>query len=159
TMSIGDRSYLLMSATVLDASGRPAAHGATVVIAIDATSIVELATRVAWTLLAISYVLLLLVGWSTWRQVSHSLATRMNPISTQLRAGSVEDSIELFPADSHEMRELADSVATYIKRTLEQQELSEQRHRRLIELSPDAVFICSSTGIRFSNSAGLSLAG
>ncbi len=158
-LSLGDRAYLLVMATVFDPSGAPAAHGVAVVAGIDATSIVHQAARTAWTLLAISYALLVVVGWMIWRQVSLSLATRMSAITTQLRAGTAEDAAELLAADGQELRELADSVSMYIKRTLEQQELSDERHRRLVELSPDGVFICSAAGIRFANSAALTLAG
>ena len=77
----------------------------------------------------------------------------MKAISTQLRAGTADESIELFTADGTELRELADSVSWYIKTTLEQQKLSDERHRRIVELSPDGIFTCSAKGIQSTNSA------
>jgi diguanylate cyclase (GGDEF)-like protein/PAS domain S-box-containing protein len=77
----------------------------------------------------------------------------------QLRLGIADESVATLHKDGHELRELADSVSTYIRQTLAQQRSNEDRYRRLIELAPDAVLICSDAGIRFANPAAISLAG
>src|SRR6185312_14811040 len=95
-----------------------------------------------------------------WQQLRRSLVSRIRDITTQLRSGERDGkSHEKLEVDGHELRELADSVAEYIERSLAERASSDERYRRLVELSPDAVFICTRTGIRFANSAGLSLAG
>ncbi|MEO7083754.1 MAG: diguanylate cyclase [Gemmatimonadaceae bacterium] len=158
-LALGERAFLLVSNPIVDAGGAPVAHAVTVVAGIDATSIMMQAARTAWILLGISYALLILVGWSSWHQVSRSLATRMRAISTELRSGRADESIEMLHADGRELRELADSVKSYINQTLEQQKSTDERHKRLIDLSPDAIFICSNVGIRFANSAAVHMSG
>ncbi|HEX3866680.1 MAG TPA: hypothetical protein VHV78_07985, partial [Gemmatimonadaceae bacterium] len=98
TMTLDERAYLLVSAAVLDTEGNPFPDSLAVVAGVDATYVVDQAGRTAWTLLAISYVLLAVVGWMTWHQVSRSLATRMNAITTHLRGATVEEPIEMLPA-------------------------------------------------------------
>ncbi|HEY9225221.1 MAG TPA: sensor domain-containing diguanylate cyclase [Gemmatimonadaceae bacterium] len=157
TISIDDKPYLLVAAPVRGVRGK--SHSA-VVAGIDAAYLAEQASRTAWLLLAISYSLLAAVGWVTWRQVSHSLAGRIREMHTQLRSGVVDESPhEHLEVDGHELRQLADSVSSYIKRTLDEKSSSEERHRRLAELSPDAVLMCTDRRIRSANPAAIALTG
>lgn len=155
-ISVGGRPYLLVASSVRDANG---VLRATVVAGVEADYLTQQATRTAWVLLAISYVLLVVVGWISWRQISRSLSTRIYAITKQLQSGSVHEENERLEVDGHELRELADSVAEYVKRNVELQRSSDERYRRLVELAPDAVLICSKTGIQFANSAAIALAG
>jgi len=77
----------------------------------------------------------------------------------QLRLGTIDESPQSINADGHELKDLADSVSTYIRQSLDQQRSNEERYRRLIELAPDAVLVCSDAAIRFANPAALTLAG
>jgi len=156
-MVIEGRPYLLIGRVVRDASGGTV--GATIVAGVDATYLAQQAARTAWVLLTISYALLVVVGWTSWKQVSRSLSTRIHAITTQLKSGSVHEENERLEVDGHELRVLADSVAEYIKRNVDLQRSSDERYRRLVELAPDAVLICSKSGIQFANSAAVSLAG
>ena len=76
-----------------------------------------------------------------------------------MQSGSVHEENERLEVDGHELQVLADSVAEYVKRNVEVQRSSDERYRRLVELAPDAVLICSKTGITFANSAAIALAG
>ena len=156
TISIGGRTYLLVASSLRPSStGRPT----TVVGGFDATYIAEQAAQTAWIVVCLSYVLLLFVGWSSWRQLRNTLATRIHAITMQLRLGIADESVATLHKDGHELRELADSVSNYIRQTLAQQRSNEDRYRRLIELAPDAVLICSDAGVRFANPAAIALAG
>jgi diguanylate cyclase (GGDEF)-like protein/PAS domain S-box-containing protein len=156
TISIAGKPYLLV-ASQLRVS--PTGRQTTVVGGFDATYLAEQAAHTAWIVVCLSYVLLLLVGWSSWRQLRNTLATRIHAITMQLRLGIADESVATLQKDGHELRELADSVSNYIRQTLAQQRSNEDRYRRLIELAPDAVLICSDAGIRFANPAAIALAG
>jgi PAS domain-containing protein len=155
-ITIDSRPYLLIAS-----SGRNAKPQlrATVIAAIDAGYLADQAAHTAWLLVAISYGLLLIVGWSSWQQVSCSLATRIHALNTQLLSGNVDESHEKFDVGGHELRELADSVSAYIKRTLEEKSSNDERYRRLVELAPDAVLMCADTRIHSANPAAIALAG
>ena len=155
-VAIAGRPYLIVASPVLDASG---VARQTVIAGIDAGYLVDQARRTAWVLLVLSYALLVFVGWSSWQQVSHSLAARIHAITTQVREGSVVNPGALPDIEGAELRELAESVTTYIKSTLEEQKSSDERYRRLVELAPDAVFMCSTMGIKFANTAAIALTG
>ncbi len=155
-VAVAGRPYLIAAAPVLDASG---VARETVIAGIDAAYLVDQARRTAWVLLVLSYALLAVVGWSSWQQVSHSLAARIHAITTQVRDGSVANPGELPEIEGAELRDLAESVTTYIKSTLEEQKSSDERYRRLVELAPDAVFMCSGLGIKFANTAAIALTG
>jgi len=156
TISIAGRPYLLIaSALRASSTGKPT----TIVGGFDATYLAEQAAQTAWIVVCLSYVLLGIVGWSSWRQLRNTLAARIHAITMQLRLGIADESTATLHKDGHELRELADSVSTYIRQTLAQQRSNEDRYRRLIELAPDAVLICSDAGIRFANPAAISLAG
>ena len=156
TISIDGRPYLLVASRLRSSStGKPTA----VVGAFDAGYLGEQAAQTAWIVVCLSYVLLCAVGWSSWRQLRNTLAARIHAITMQLRLGIADESVATLQKDGHELRELADSVSTYIRQTLAQQRSNEDRYRRLIELAPDAVLICSDAGIRFANPAAISLAG
>jgi diguanylate cyclase (GGDEF)-like protein/PAS domain S-box-containing protein len=156
TVSIAGRPYLLVASTLrLSTSGRQTA----VVGGFDATYLAEQAAQTAWIVVCLSYVLLVLVGWSSWRQLRNTLATRIHAITMQLRLGIADEAVATLHKDGHELRELADSVSNYIRQTLAQQRSNEDRYRRLIELAPDAVLICSDAGVRFANPAAIALAG
>lgn len=156
TISVGGRPYLLVAAPIRDITGKPRSG---VVLGVNARPQADQAARTAWLLLAMSYALLIIVGWTSWQQVSHSLAKRIESINTQLRSGVADESHESFEVSGHELRELADSVSTYIKRTLDEKSSSDERHRKLAELSPDAVLMCADTRIRSVNPAAIALAG
>ena len=157
TISIDGRLYLLVSSAL---NGVSESHRPMLVAGIDAEYLTQQAAGTGWVLMALSYALLLLVGWTSWQQLRRSLVTRIRDITTQLRSGERDGkSHEKLEVDGHELRELADSVGEYIERSLAERASSDERYRRLVELSPDAVFICTRTGIRFANSSGLSLAG
>ncbi|HVX38489.1 MAG TPA: sensor domain-containing diguanylate cyclase [Gemmatimonadaceae bacterium] len=155
-VAIAGRPFLIVTSPVLDASG---VARAMVVTGIDAGYLVDQARRTAWVLLVLSYALLAFVGWSSWQQVSHSLAARIHAITSQVRDGSVVNPGELPDIEGAELRELAESVTTYIESTLEERKSSDERYRRLVELAPDAVFMCSTIGIKFANTAAIALAG
>jgi hypothetical protein len=132
-LSVGDRPYLLVASAVRDPAGRRAA---TVIGGFDAAYLVDQASRAAWMVVTISYVLLVIVGWNAWRQLHDSLATRIRAITMQLRLGIADDAAPTLSADGHELKDLADSVSNYIRQTLDQQQSNEERYRRLIELAP-----------------------
>ena len=156
TIPIGGRPYLLVASSLRASStGRQT----TVVGGFDASYLADQAAQTAWIVVCLSYVLLVLVGWSSWRQLRNTLATRIHAITMQLRLGIADESVATLHKDGHELRELADSVSNYIRQTLAQQRSNEDRYRRLIELAPDAVLICSDAGIRFANPAAIALAG
>jgi diguanylate cyclase (GGDEF)-like protein/PAS domain S-box-containing protein len=157
TISIGKRPYVLVAHPVRDVTGKP---NSGIIVGIDATYLADQAEWAAWILIGISYSLLVLVGWTTWKQVSRSLATRIRAMHTQLRQGVVDESThENLEVAGHELRELADSVSSYIKRSIEERASSEERHRRLAEMSPDAVLMCVDRRIRSANPAAIALAG
>lgn len=156
TISVGGHPYVLVAMPIRDISGKPRSS---VIIGVNAQALADQAARTAWLLLAMSYSLLFVVGWTSWQQVSHSLAKRIDAINTQLRSGIADESHESFEVAGHELRQLADSVSAYIKRTLEEKSSSDERYRKLVELAPDAVFMCADTRIRFVNPAAIALAG
>jgi diguanylate cyclase (GGDEF)-like protein len=157
TVSIDKKPYLLVASPVRDVAGKPRSA---VIVGVNAEYLADQASRTAWLLLGISYALLAVVGWTSWQQVSRSLATRIHAINTQLRSGVVDESPhESLEVDGHELRELADSVSAYIKHSLEEKSSSDERHRRLAELSPDAVLMCADRRIRSANPAAIALAG
>jgi diguanylate cyclase (GGDEF)-like protein/PAS domain S-box-containing protein len=157
TVSIDDRQYLLIASPLRDVTNKPQTG---LIVGVDAEYLADQAAWTAWLLLGISYALLLTVGWTTWKQISQSLATRIATMNKQLRDGVVDDSPhESLEADGHELRELADSVSTYIKHSLEERSASEERHRRLAEMSPDAVLMCADRRIRSANPAAIALTG
>jgi diguanylate cyclase (GGDEF)-like protein/PAS domain S-box-containing protein len=156
TLSLAGHPYLLVSAPLHDQASRPRSS---VVIGVNAQGLADQAARTAWLLLALSYALLVAVAFTSWQQVSHSLAKRIETINTQLRTGVSDESHEAFDVAGHELRELADSVSAYIKRTLDEKSSSDERYRKLVELAPDAVIMCADTRIRFVNPAAIALAG
>jgi diguanylate cyclase (GGDEF)-like protein/PAS domain S-box-containing protein len=157
TVSIDDRQYLLIGSPIRDVMNKPQTG---VVVGVDAEYLADQAARTAWLLLGISYTLLFTVAWTTWKQISRSLATRIATMNTQLRDGVVDNSPhESLEVDGHELRELADNVATYIQRSLDERSASEERHRRLAEMSPDAVLMCADRRIRSANPAAIALTG
>jgi diguanylate cyclase (GGDEF)-like protein/PAS domain S-box-containing protein len=156
TISVSGHPYLLVGAPVRDVSGRPRSG---VVLGVNAQALADQAARTAWLLLAMSYALLFGVAFTSWQQVSHSLAKHIETINTQLRLGVPDESHESFDVAGHELRELADSVSAYIKRTLDEKSSSDERYRKLVELAPDAVIMCADTRIRFVNPAAIALAG
>jgi len=156
TISIGGRPYLLVASWLRTS---PSGKQTAVVGGFDATYLADQAAQTAWIVVCLSYVLLGIVGWSSWRQLRNTLAARIHAITMQLRLGIADESVATLHKDGHELHELADSVSTYIRQTLAQQRSNEDRYRRLIELAPDAVLICSDAGIRFANPAAISLAG
>jgi diguanylate cyclase (GGDEF)-like protein/PAS domain S-box-containing protein len=156
TISVGGHPYLLIAMPIQDISGKPRSS---VVIGVKAQSLADQAARTTWLLLAMSYALLVIVGWTSWQQVSHSLTKRIEAINTQLSRGIADESHESFEVAGHELRVLADSVSAYIKRTLEEKSSSDERHKKLVELSPDAVLMCVDTRIRSVNPAAIALAG
>ncbi len=156
TISLGGHPYLLVAMPVHDMSGKPRSG---VIIGVNAQGLADRSAATAWLLLAMSYALLVIVGWTSWQQVSHSLTNRIEAINTQLSSGIADESHESFEVAGHELRVLADSVSAYIKRTLEEKSSSEERHKKLVELSPDAVLMCADTRIRSVNPAAIALAG
>lgn len=156
TMSVGGRPYLLIAEPVFDANGARAM----VVVGIDATYLVVQATTTAWILLAIGYGIVILVGLSSWRHLKASLGARIHSITKQLKKGAADEALtpEL-QLHGDELRELADSVSRYIRQTVDAQKSSDERYRRLVELAPDGVIMCSRTNIKFANTAALQMAG
>jgi diguanylate cyclase (GGDEF)-like protein/PAS domain S-box-containing protein len=155
TVSLAGRPYLFVAEPLITAG---VAQGF-VVAGIEAEYLAEQATRTAWILLGISYVLLVVVGWSSWRLLNSSLGARIHAITTQIQQGSADEPIETLAIEGHELRELADSVSAYISSTLEAQKSSDERYRRLVELAPDGVIMCSNASIKFANPAALALSG
>jgi diguanylate cyclase (GGDEF)-like protein/PAS domain S-box-containing protein len=155
TISMAGKSYLLVAAPLIEGN----TDRGLVVAGIQADYLVTQATRTAWVLLALSYALLCLVGWSSWQQLDSSLGSRIHAITAQIRKGSADEPIETLQIDGQELRELADSVSSYIKATLDAQKSSDERYRRLVELAPDGVIMCSKASIKFANSAALALSG
>lgn len=154
TISVAGHPYLLIAA--------PMTTGNTtrmVVAGIEANYLVVQATATAWGLLVMGYGLLIFVGWSSWRQLDSTVGARIHAITDQVRRGTADESIETLKLDSTELRELADVVSNYIKETLEAQKSSDERFRRLVELAPDGVFMCSKTSIKVANPAALKLTG
>ena len=125
----------------------------------NGSSSADQAARSAWRLVALSYALLLLAGWSAWRRARGSVASRIRAIASQIETGRVDEASRGRAAEARELRELADGVTKHIERTLEQQQASDERYRRLVDLAPDGIFICSSASIKFANPAALALAG
>jgi diguanylate cyclase (GGDEF)-like protein len=156
TVSLRGAPYLIIAEPLNDLSG---VRRGMIVAGIDADYLAQQATRTAWVLLAIAYALLLAVGWSSWQQLNSTLGARIHALTSQIRAGGVGGPIESLKFESAELRELADSVSTYIKSTLDAQKSSDERYRRLVELAPDGVIMCSNTSIKFANSAALALTG
>ncbi len=155
TVSLNGRPFLLVAEPLFD--GVDVRN--MIVAGIDAEYLVEQATRTAWVLLAIGYGLLLLVGWSSWQQLHSSLGARIDAITAQVKNRNADEPIETLKLDGEELRELADSVSAYIKATIEEQKSSDERYRRLVELAPDGVIMCSKTSIKFANTAALQLTG
>lgn len=155
TISVAGRPYLLIAEPLIDGG----AQQGMVVAGIDANYLVVQATDTGWWLLGIAYGLLVLVGWNSWRQIDTSLGSRIHAITAQIQKGSADEPIETLKLDGQELRELADSVSSYIKSTLETQKSSDERYRRLVELAPDGVIMCSKTSIKFANPAALKLSG
>ena len=118
-LMVGDEPYLLVSSEVRDPSNR---RSAIVVAGFDAIFLVDQATRAAWIIVAISYALLVIVGWNAWRQLHDSLAVRIRAITMQLRLGVADDAAPALSADGQELKDLADSVSSHIRQTLEQQQ-------------------------------------
>ena len=156
-VTVDGQSVLLIAEPMRDPIS---AKSATVVVGIDAEYLDVQASRTAWVILAIAYTLLLVVGWSSWRQLDRSLGSRIEAITRQIRAGSVSDEpSESLAFDGTELSELAEAAHAYIQATLEEQKSSDERYRRLVELAPDGILMCSTSGIKFANSAALALAG
>jgi diguanylate cyclase (GGDEF)-like protein len=155
-ISIDGRPILLVGLPVLDSTG---VIRSTVVLGVNAEHLALQAAATAWVLLIISYTLLALVGWSSFHHIDSSLGARIQAITAQIRNGSIDEPIETLRLDGVELRELARSVSTYITATLAAQKSSDDRHRRIIDLAPDGVIMCSKSSIRFVNGAALELTG
>lgn len=155
-VSIAGRPFLLIAEPIFDGT-RPRAM---VVAGIDANYLVERAMTTAWILLALGYGVVLLVGWSSWRHLNASVGARIHAITKQVKNGIADDeptsSLQLH---ADELRDLADSVAHYIRTTIDAQKSSDERYRRLVELAPDGIIMCTKANIKFANSAALQLAG
>ena len=138
---------------------RPASRARTVVVGVDAAYLADQAARTAWLLLAISYALLVIVGWTSWQQVSrlarhahsrdqHAAALRHRrrvarraSRSTATSCGAGGQRLDLHQANARGAE-------------LERRALS-----TLVELAPDAVLMCADTRIRSANPAAIALAG
>lgn len=153
---IGDRPFLLLTEPVHDTRGVAIAN---VVAGVDAQPLADHATRTAWTLLIISYTLLVVVGWSSWQQLNSSLAARIHAITEQIQDGRAGEPNQPHAIAGKELGDLANSVSAYIQSRLEEQRETAEHHRRLAELAPDGIIMCSSEGITFVNAAALALAG
>ncbi len=156
-VSVAGRPFLLIAQPILDGGTAKAM----VVAGIDATYLIEQATATAWVLLVIGYGVVILVGFSSWRYLNASVGARIHAITKQVKKGVADDDdpTETLLLHADELRDLADSVTRYIRTTLEAQKSSDERYRRLVELAPDGVIMCSKTSIKFANSAALQLAG
>jgi diguanylate cyclase (GGDEF)-like protein/PAS domain S-box-containing protein len=148
--------YLLVASPVLGRSGE---RRALVIASFDVKYLANQATRTAWVVVAIAYVFLVVVGLSSRRQLRKSLSSPIQAITMQVRLGIANDQAGAANNDGLELKELAMSVSTYIRQTLDQQKSNEERYRRLIELAPDGVLIASDAGVRFANPAAIALAG
>ena len=155
-VSIAGRPFLLIPEPIVDGS----TTRAMVVAGIDATYLIRQAMRTAWILLAIGYGMVILVGLSSWRYLNTSVGTRIHAITKQVKKGTADDDAsETLQLHADELRELADSVSHYIRTTLEAQKSSDERYRRLVELAPDGIIMCTKASIKFANSAAIQLAG
>ncbi|HEY4307268.1 MAG TPA: sensor domain-containing diguanylate cyclase [Gemmatimonadaceae bacterium] len=156
-VSVGGHPFLLVAEPILDG----ATTRALVVAGIDANYLIEQATTTAWLLLAIGYSVVILVGLSSWRYLNTSVGARLHAITKQVKKGTVEDEepTESLRLHADELRELADSVSHYIRTTLAAQKSSDERYRRLVELAPDGIIMCTKANIKFANSAAIELAG
>lgn len=155
TISVAGRPFLLIAEPLIDGTRTTGM----VVAGIEANYLVVQATRTAWALIAIAYGMLIVVGWSSFRQLDSSLGTRIHAITAQIKNRSADEPIETLKLDSQELRELADNVSEYIKLTIEEQKSSDERYRRLVELAPDGIIMCSRTSIKFANSSALQMTG
>jgi diguanylate cyclase (GGDEF)-like protein/PAS domain S-box-containing protein len=155
-ISVSGRPFLLIAEPILE--GRSVR--AMVVAGIDATYLIEQATTTAWILLAIGYSMVVLVGWTSWRHLNASVGARIHAITKQVKKGAADDEPEQgLQLHADELRELADSVSRYIRTTLDAQKSSDERYRRLVELAPDGVIMCTKASIKFANPAALQIAG
>jgi diguanylate cyclase (GGDEF)-like protein/PAS domain S-box-containing protein len=155
-VSIAGRPFLLIPEPILE--GRTVR--ALVVAGVDAGYLVEQATTTAWVLLAIGYGVVILVGLSSWRYLNASVGARIHAITKQVKKGTADDEpTEALQLHADELRDLADSVSHYIRTTLEAQKSSDERYRRLVELAPDGIIMCTKANIKFANSAAIQLAG
>ena len=155
-VSIAGRPFLLIPEPILDGS----TARAMVVAGIDATYLIRQAMRTAWILLAIGYGMVILVGLSSWRYLNTSVGARIHAITKQVKKGTADDdAAEALQLHADELRDLADSVSHYIRTTLEAQKSSDERYRRLVELAPDGIIMCTKANIKFANSAAIELAG
>lgn len=114
---------------------------------------------VAWTLLAISCALLGVVGWWAFHHFDEAVGARIEAITAQLEQGSTGDPGGGPELDGLEFRELGVAVARYIASANEAQRSSDERHRRLVELAPDGIVVCSRSSIKYVNAAALALSG
>jgi diguanylate cyclase (GGDEF)-like protein/PAS domain S-box-containing protein len=155
-VSIAGRPFLLIAEPIMDG----ATVRSMVVAGIDATYLIEQATVTAWVLLAIGYGVVILVGLSSWRYLNASVGRRIHAITKQVKKGAADDDEpNELQLHADELRDLADSVTQYIRTTLEAQKSSDERYRRLVELAPDGIIMCTKANIKFANSAALQLAG
>jgi len=156
-VSVAGRPFLLIAEPILDG---PTVR-AMVVAGIDATYLIEQATATAWILLAIGYGVVILVGLSSWRYLNTSVGARIHAITKQVKKGVADDDepTEALQLHADELRDLADSVTHHIRTTLDAQKSSDERYRRLVELAPDGIIMCTKANIKFANSAALQLAG
>jgi diguanylate cyclase (GGDEF)-like protein/PAS domain S-box-containing protein len=156
TVSVHGRPFLLIAEPVYDANRARAM----VVAGVDAGYLVDQATTTAWILLVIGYGIVVLVGLSSWRHLNASVGARIHSITKQLKKGAADEALgHELQLHADELRELADSVSGYIRETVEAQKSSDERYRRLVELAPDGVIMCSKTNIKFANTAALQMAG
>jgi diguanylate cyclase (GGDEF)-like protein/PAS domain S-box-containing protein len=156
TITVGRKLYLIVGAPLKDIGGKQRSMA---IVGIDASHLADQAARTGWLLIGMSYMLLVIVGLSEWKQVRRSLASRIHSITTQLRSGVADESHAYLDVDGIELRDLADTVSSYIKRSIDEKSSSDERYRQLVELAPDAVLMCSDGRIRLVNPAAVALAG
>ncbi|HEU4700230.1 MAG TPA: PAS domain S-box protein [Gemmatimonadales bacterium] len=156
---LGRTPYLALTSVVRDATGLPRGH---LVVAVDAQWVSDQARSTAWLLVVIAYVMLLVVGWMTRRLIAEFVAKRVRTLIGQIAAPTVGEAAQLSEADGaggDELGALARILDVHIERSLARERESELRYRRLVEASPDAVFVHSEGRIVFLNEAAVRLCG
>ena len=156
TLTVAGVPYLAVVSAVRDPDGAPTGR---VVVGIEADRVVANAERTAWTLVLLAYGLLALAAWRAQALLAASVAGRVRTLITQLDETPADGGSGRPRHSRDELSLLAESLGEHITRSIERQHASDERFRRLVESSPDAILVYHDDAIVFVNAACVRLVG
>ncbi len=155
TVSLAGETYLAIAAALRDPEGKPLGR---LTMAVDAGRVTDQARTTAWLLAGLAYAMLLVAGWWSRRMLEASVADRIRLLIDTLERPGAPLSAHAMPVRD-ELGELAENLEAHMERSLERLRESEERYRRLVEFSPDAILVHADGRVLYVNGAGVRLCG